>query len=178
LSPRPTPPAGGWPPHPHQPMTRTERVVVAVLNRVPRALLTHAYELVVSVVLAAVAVPVIFGSIEPTSIHAAVRPWMRLTWSITLLLGATTTVAGLLLNKPRTEWSGQIVMGASLLLYAVAVLDTGASRSGVAGAVFAALGCLGLWRALKIAYRRVIDERLARDLAEALAAEARGRARG
>lgn len=162
-----------WPNHPHDPPTRFETYAIRVLDRLPMALLTQAYELVVSLALVVIAIPVVAGQVEPTSIHAAVRPTMATIWGVTLLVGAALTVAGLLIPKrPRLEWSGQILMGISLLLYGIAVLNLAVPGSSVGGVVFTALGGLALWRAFKISFRNVIHERLARQLAEELVARA------
>lgn len=145
-----------------------------VIDRVPVALLTDAYELVVALVLALICIPVLFGQIQPTSIHATVGPAFRTGWAITLLLGCALTVLGLLLpRRPRLEWVGQLLVGVDLAVYGVAaVVNGGVTRVGVAAGIFCSLGLLGLWRALKISWQGYIRGRLARDAAHVLVQQA------
>lgn len=140
-----------------------------LIKHAPLPLLTHAYELVLAVVLCILAIPVLFGRIEPTSIHAAVQPWMAYTWAWFLLAGAILTAVGLFVPQyPRTEWSGQVILGMDLSLYAIAIATAGARGGGLAAAIFFALGALGFWRAYKVSHPDAVRERVASWQAELL----------
>jgi hypothetical protein len=133
---------------------------------VPRPLLTQAYELVVSFVLMLVGITILGGRIEPASVHASLPLWMVDAWAAGMFIGSVTTIVGLFLQVriPRVEWSGQVLLGTTLILYAIAIwAEVGLHRGGLAMAVFGALGGLGVWRAFKISCHDVIDERLTRE---------------
>lgn len=141
-----------------------------VIDHAPLALLSHAYELVVAVVLGVLAVPILFGSVEPASIHAALPLWMARVWAWGLFVSAVLTVVGLYRpRQPRIEWVGQILMGTTLSLYSLAIFaEVGMTRGGLPGAVFGVLGALGGWRAFKVTCRDLIQDRLTREATNAI----------
>jgi hypothetical protein len=153
------------------PMTAAERINSWVVNHAPRPLLVQAYELVVSFVLTLVAVTILGGRIEPASVHAQLPLWMVDAWAGGMLAGSLLTLAGLFVQRraPRVEWSGQILLGTTLVLYSIAIgAEVGLHRGGVPIVTFATLGCLGGWRAWKISNQDLIEERLTREAAARL----------
>lgn len=151
-----------------------------VINHAPIVLLTQAYELVVSFVLMLVAIPILGGRVEPASIHAQLPLWMVTVWAAGMLAGSMGTLVGLFLPRfPRIEWAGQILLGMTLALYAVAIFaEVGVHRGGLPCIVFATLGWLGLWRAFKISCQDLIEERLTREAANRIVALHGGSAGG
>ena len=170
-------PVRPWPNHPYIPPTRWDRVMCWLIDRVPMALLTDAYEFFISFCLALLAIPVALGRVDATSIHAAVTPWVATMWSVTLLIASILTMVGLLKPRyPRIEWIGQVMMAVDLGLYGVAIMfEVGIDQGGISATVFAALSILGGWRASKISFRDVVRERLGREMAQSLVNEARRR---
>lgn len=147
-------------------MSQPRTVSSWLVDHAPRPLLTQAYELVVSFVLTVAAIPVLGGRIEPASIHAQLPQWMVTVWASGMLAGSLLTLVGLFLQvrMPRLEWSGQILLGTTLMLYAIAIFaEAGVRRGGVPIIVFATLGGLGGWRAWKISHQDLIEERLTRE---------------
>lgn len=140
-----------------------------MVDHLPLPLLTHAYEVGLSVVFALLALPALDGRIASSSIHAAFPYWMAQAWAVALLVSAVGTLLGLFFHRPRLEWLGQNWMGWTLTVYGLAILIAARNKDSavIVGAVFLTLGAIGFLRSFKVTSAPYIQYRLAKEAQEA-----------
>jgi len=131
-----------------------------VVDHVPIALLTHAHEAGIAVVLIIVSGPLLGGNATPETIYSQVPPWMSAFWAWGLMAGGVLTIYGLIAFRPRAEWAGQLILGYALTFYALALIVGGGAKAFVASAVFGVLGLVSWWRSFKITSQAYVQHRL------------------
>lgn len=130
-----------------------------VIDRVPVPFLTQAHELAISVVLLVLAVPAILGLL-PGQRDAGVPDWAWRSWAATMIVSATFTWWGLLRNRPRVEWIGQLAAGWGLALFSFRLATLGLEYTYPTVLTFLTLATVSWWRAFKITSVALVQHRL------------------
>jgi hypothetical protein len=137
-----------------------------VVDHAPVALLTHAHEVAVALVLLVMGVPAAMGAL-PGQGEAGIPSWAWHLWSWALILGAGGTIVGLFTSRPRAEWVGQMLAGWGLGLFAYRLAFLGLQYTYPTVLTFAVLASVSWWRAWKITSVALVQHRLTRAAREA-----------
>lgn len=151
---------------------------IKVVDGVPLPLLTHAHELAISLVILSMGVPAMLGIIPGQGTPADPLPFpMWEVWGGGMTASAVLTNWGIFRNRPRMEWSGQMLAGWGLFFWTWVLLVFLGPGSFITLLVFLTMAFVSWWRAFKITSAPYIQHRLTEAAREAhvRATEERGR---
>lgn len=132
-----------------------------IIDHAPIPLLTHAHELFLSGAVFLIGMALVFGDVAPGSVTSQVPAWQSNLWALTLFIGSGLTIWGLFGNRPRLEWSGQILLGYGCAFYAAALaIGIPLNQSGVVFAIYTGLSAVSFWRAFNITSAPLVQKRL------------------
>lgn len=137
-----------------------------LVDHAPVALLTHAHEVAVALVLLAMGVPAALGAL-PGQGATGIPSWAWSLWSGAMIAGALGTIGGLFTARPRWEWTGQMLAGWGLALFAYRLAFLGLEYTYPTVLTFTILASVSWWRAWKITGVALVQHRLTREAREA-----------
>jgi len=134
-----------------------------IIEHVPLPFLTNAHEMALAAVLSVVGAALLVQEARPESVVSQVPFWTVTVWASLLIAGGVCTLAGISMERLRTEWVGQVCTGWGCWFYSAAVFTKLELKDSiVVGSVFFVLGMVSHWRAFKIIMAPYVQTRLAR----------------
>lgn len=137
-----------------------------VIDAAPVGFLTRSHELAVSLLLAALGAPALLDLL-PGQSRAGIPLWEFQAWGGAMVLSGALTWWGVLRNRPRAEWGGQIIAGWALA-YFVGILASLSFTATLPSIItFGLLAVVSWWRAFKITSAAFVQHRLIREARDA-----------